>query len=101
MAIRDFERETTIGTDDSTKQAEMITFNKALMRKMDKYCKDYPDDFKHVSDQVFDDKVEGKEYVFPWRLVTIRAPKKMTEEQRKSASARMKKMQAEKKDNDK
>lgn len=99
MSIKNFERETTIGTDDSTKEAEMITFNKALMRKMDKLCKDYPNDFKHVSDQIFDDVVEGKEYIFPWRLVSIRAPKKMTEKQKEAAGQRLKKMHADKKKN--
>ena len=94
MALKDFERYTCIGSDDSDKKAQMTTFNKSMMRKMDKLCKSHPKEFKQVSEQILDGVLEGKEYEFPKNLITIRTPTKrtMTEDQKQKAAERMNKM---------
>ena len=99
MSVPAEDRETTMGWDDSTKTCQLITFNKALLNKLDKYCKQFPETFKKTGDQIFDDIKEGAEYEFPKRLITIRTPTKktMSDEQKQAASDRMKKMKAEEK----
>jgi len=99
MSVPAEDRETTMGWDDSTSICQLITFNKALLNKLDKYCKQYPDTFKKTGDQIFDNIKEGSEYEFPKRLITIRTPKKkvMSDEQKLAASERMKKMKADEK----
>lgn len=95
MSLQSFERETTFGWDKSTNICQLITFDQALDRKLMGYCKKYPDIFKMVSEQVFEGVVEGHEFEFPKRLITIRQPtkRKMTEEQKQAASDRMRKTQ--------
>lgn len=92
MTLLNFERYTCIGYDDSTKIAQMITYNKTLMKKMDKLCKDFPDEFKEISKQYEDEKLEGKEYEFPKKYLTIRQPRKrkMTEEEKQKVAERLK-----------
>lgn len=94
MSLQSFERETTFGWDKSTNICQLITFDQALDRKLMGYCKKYPDIFKMVSEQIFDNELEGHEFEFPKKLVTIRQPrekKKMTEEQKKEIGERLQK----------
>jgi len=96
MSLQSFERETTFGWDKSTNICQLITFDQALDRKLMGYCKKHPDIFKMVSEQVFEGIVEGHEFEFPKRLISIRQPtkrKQLTEDQKKAASERMKKTQ--------
>lgn len=94
MALQSFERETCMGWDKSTNTCSLITFDQALDRKLLGYCKKYPDVFKVVSEQIYDDVVEGHEFTFPKNLVSIRQPKKkkeLTEEQKKATEKRLEK----------
>lgn len=95
MSLIASDRETCFGWQDDTQTCQLITFNKALLNKLDKLCKQYPETFKKTGDQIFDDIKEGSEYEFPKRLISIRTPTKkvMSEEQRQAASERMKKNQ--------
>lgn len=92
--MHDFERETVIGYSDDSSKASITTYNRAMINKLDKYCKDFPKSYKLIREIEYDDKVEGKEYSFPKNLVTIRIPstKKMSDDQKQAASDRMKKM---------
>lgn len=100
MSLHLFERETTFGWDKSTDICSLITFDQSLDRKLMGYCKKYPDKFKMVSEQIYDDQVEGHEFTFPKNLVSIRQPtakkKELTEEQKKSATERLKKAREKK-----
>jgi len=99
MALETMERFTCFGFDDSSKFCQMTTFNKSMMRKMDKYCKDFPKEFKKVSDQIFDNILEGKEYEFDKKYISIRPPrakKEMTEEQKLKVANRLKKARSKK-----
>lgn len=101
MALQSFERYTCIGFDNSSTKAQMTTYNSTMIKKMDKLCKDFPSEFKMVSEQYDNGKLEGKEYEFNKKYVTIRQPtkRKMTEEQKKAAAERLEKarVKAEKK----
>lgn len=103
MALHSFERETTFGWDDSTDICQCITFNRALDRKLQSYCKEFPDLFKQCSEQVYDGIVEGHEYEFPKKFLTLRKPTKkkreMTEEQKRAAAERLKKARQKKEKN--
>lgn len=96
MALDKSERYTMIGIDEDSKKAQIITFIRADLNKLDKLCKQYPESYQHVSDQ-FDegDELVGKEFICDKKLISFRAPtkRKLTEEQKQAASERMKKMQ--------
>jgi hypothetical protein len=94
MALESFERETCFGWDKSTKTCQLITFDQVLDRKLMGYCKKYPGVFKMVSEQIFENVVEGHEFEFPKKLITIRTPskkKEMSEEEKKIAGERLNK----------
>ena len=74
-------------------------FDQTLDRKLMEYCKKYPKEFKMVSEQIIDNELEGHEFEFPKKLVTIRQPrekKKMTEEQKLEAAERLQKARKKK-----
>lgn len=95
MALEKMERYTCIGIDEDSKKAQIITFIRADLNKLDKLCKQYPESYQHVSDQ-FDegDELVGKEYICDKKLISFRAPtkkKEMSEEQKKEIGARLQK----------
>ena len=51
MALEKMERYTCIGIDEDSKKAQIITFIRADLNKLDKLCKQYPESYQHVSDQ--------------------------------------------------
>lgn len=95
MALEKIERYTMIGIDEDSKKAQIITFIRADLNKLDKLCKQYPDAYQHVSDQFDEDnELVGKEFICDKRLISFRAPskrKKMTEEQKKEIGERLQK----------
>lgn len=94
MALKAFERETVIGWSDDTEMAEVTTFNRALINKLKKFSKDYPDIYKLINEIKIDGERCGVEYSFPKKLITFRTPRnrKMTEEQKQVIAERMKKI---------
>lgn len=92
MALLPNERETCFGWDDLNDDCQLITYNKALMRRLDELCKEFPDQYKMVNKIYYDKKLEGKEYTFPKNLVTIRKPskkRKITDAERKKIANRL------------
>lgn len=58
-----------------------------MIRKLDALCKRFPDTYVYIrADE------NGREYEFPKRLISFRAPKQMTEEQRQAAGERLRQM---------
>ena len=95
MALEKSERYTMVGIDEDSKKAQIITFIRADLNKLDKLCKQYPESYQHVSDQ-FDegDELVGKEFICDKKLISFRAPtkkKKMTEEQKQEVTKRLQK----------
>ena len=101
MSLEAMERETVVGWSDATNLCEILTYNRALINKLAKLSKKYPDTYKLKNE----DTIDGSpyvEYTFPKRLISFRAPtkRKMSEEQKKAAADRMretKKKEKEKK----
>jgi hypothetical protein len=92
MSLEKSERYTCIGIDEDSKQAQIITFIRADLNKLEKLCKQYPKSYQHVSDQYDDDEIVGKEFVCDKRLVSFRAPKNVkekTEEEKKIICERL------------
>jgi hypothetical protein len=89
------ERFMCFGFEDDSNICHCTCMNLSWMNKLDKLCKQYPEQFKMTRELIFDNNVEGKEYEFPKKLVSIRQPtqRKVSEEQKQAASERMKKMQ--------
>lgn len=95
MALEKSERYTMVGIDEDSKKAQIITFIRADLNKLDKLCKQYPESYQHVSDQ-FDegDELVGKEFICDKKLISFRAPtkkKKLTEAQKKEMGERLQK----------
>lgn len=94
MALEKMERYTMIGIDEDSKKAQIITFIRADLNKLDKLCKQYPDAYQHVSDQFDEGELVGKEYVCDKKLISFRAPtkkRKLTEAQKKEMGERLQK----------
>ena len=81
------ERETIIRWDDETGTAIVNTFSRGMQRKVEKLLKEYPDDVKLKKDYAEDD-YDGIHITLPKSWIKIRAPRKMTDEQRKTLSDR-------------
>lgn len=80
------ERETSFTFDDSSPICYCFTSNKALIKKLDGYVKDYPDIYKctkHHGHSAF--------YEFPKKYIGVKCPPKTTPEQRKAAAERLQK----------
>lgn len=95
MALEKSERYTMVGIDEDSKKAQIITFIRADLNKLDKLCKQYPESYQHVSDQ-FDEENDlvGKEFICDKKLISFRAPtkkKKLTEAQKKEMGERLQK----------
>lgn len=97
--LEKWERETVITWDDGTHSATLTTYNTAMIRKMDDYCKKHPKEYRLHNEIIYDDEVVGKEYKFPKRLVTVRQPttRTMTDEQKQNAAKRLQKARNKKK----
>ncbi len=86
VALKNFERETAIWWHNGTHYCEMITYNRALIKKLDGFCKSHPEEYKMINEVYFNGRVEAKEYKFPKKLVTIRKPTKKKENSAKTNS---------------
>jgi len=75
--LSNYERETIINYNDGDNLGSVYTCNKALMRKLDKYCKQRPDIYKLVEkDEV------SKTYEFPKKLVKFRLPRILSKKEK-------------------
>lgn len=85
--LKGFEKETIIRFDEAGKNADVYTCRPSIIKKLDKYCEEYPDDcLLERQDNEF------KEYVLPKKWIKINAPKKMTEEQKEACRERGKQL---------
>ena len=75
--LTNYERETIINFNEAEKMASIYTCNKALIRKLNGFCKKRPDLYR--LDEV---DLPSKTYIFPKKLVSVRCPKRLTEAQK-------------------
>ena len=87
-----FERETIVVMDDLGKDAEVFTFSEPLIRKLRNYAVERPDECKIVKEY------ESGAYTFevPKKWVKVSPPRKVSDEQREAAAARLKAYREEK-----
>lgn len=93
MGLEQWERETVFAFDESSKKAQITTFSRSVISKLDKFCQEYPDVYKFKNEIIIDGESMGKEYECGnKRLINFRAPtkRKMTEEEKKNAADRLK-----------
>ena len=69
------EKETSINMNDLDHTAEMYTCQSKMIRKLDKLCNKYPDDFKCIRHDQY-----SKTYRFDKKYVSIRAPRVISDE---------------------
>ena len=84
MALSNLEKETIIIFNEAEPTANITTFNKKLIRRMNERCSENKG-FICVKKGI-----DWAEYSCPKKYVTVRAPKKLTEEQRTEAAKRAK-----------
>ena len=69
------EKETSINMNDLDHTAEMYTCQSKMIRKLDKLCSKYPDDFECIRHDQY-----SKTYRFYKKYVSIRAPRVISDE---------------------
>lgn len=79
-----YEQETIINYNNEEKTATIFTYDRSLIRKLDKRLSDYPEITKTKSGDDF------AEYILPKRWLKVGFPRQLTDEQRSAMSERMK-----------
>ena len=90
MQFSRLEQETIINFNAGEETATLYTRDKAIMRKVDALVIEFPEVYKCIKATEYD-----KTYEMPKSFVSYRKPRKLTEEQRKQAKARMNKLNAD------
>lgn len=80
-----YEQETISLTNAGEQTATVYTAEKAVMRKLDRYVREYPEVYQLVSQNEI-----SKTYSMPKSYITFRKPRKISEEQRELAREKMK-----------
>ena len=93
MPLEKSERFICFGMESDSITCHCTCLDKVWDKKLMEYCKKFPDQFKMTQALIFDDVVEGHEFEFNKRLVSIRQPskRKMSEQQKQEAGERLKK----------
>lgn len=82
------EMETTIRFDAEGKIAELWTCDIRYIRKLDKLCETYPDNYKRIRAEQFGDAT-AVWYTLPKKFLQFKKPRIMTEEERDKIRQRM------------
>lgn len=91
--LTSYEQETIINFNEEEKTAVVYTYNKAIIKMLDKYCLDYPEMFKLIKTEAYGKHI-SKSFVIPKKYVKIRKPKILSEKQKVSAIDKAKQMRA-------
>jgi hypothetical protein len=78
------EQETIINFNEDEQRAIVYTYNKPLRTKLNKLCKEYPDDFAVKRK----DTTGSTTYEIPKQYISIRGPRKLTEKQKEEMRGR-------------
>lgn len=85
-----WEQETIINYNNEEKTAIVYTSDPVIQRKLDKFVKKYPNDYKCTKVQeVAEDQFSKEYWLSSKKLISFRAPVVMTEEQKAKAAARL------------
>lgn len=77
------EQETIILFNEEETTAEVYTHNRKLIRTLDKFCKEFPDNFKEIMKDE-----NSKTYIVPKQYVTINKPRVLTQKQKEEQAER-------------
>ena len=72
MKLSAYERETIILFNETSEPAEVFTYNKKMIRKLDRLAQKFPDEFKLKSDN----GDGGMTYIVPKNRILISTPKR-------------------------
>ena len=90
MQFSRLEQETIINFNAGEETATLYTRDKAIMRKIDALVIEFPEVYRCIKATEYD-----KTYEMPKSFVSYRKPRKLTDEQREQAKARMNKLNAD------
>ena len=95
MTVSRYEQETSILYNQEETTATVYTHHPALIRKLDKGCEQFPEQYKFISENA----VGGRTYIMPKKCVRVGLPSTyvMSEEQKKATAERMKILQEKRK----
>lgn len=74
MKLSAYERETIILFNETSEPAEVFTYNKRMIRKLERLVRMFPDEFKLKSDN----GAGGRTYIVPKNRILISTPKRKT-----------------------
>lgn len=77
-----YEQETIILFNEEETTAEVYTHNRKLIRTLDKFCKEFPDNFKEIMKDE-----NSKTYIVPKQNISVRKPIILSEEQKRKKRA--------------
>ncbi len=83
-ALTRWEQETVVNYNNEERTCSVYTADPVVMRKLDALCEKYPEQYKCI--KVTD---ISKTYEFDKKLISFRAPKILTEEQKAECRARL------------
>jgi len=76
----EFERVTTFNFNEEDKEASIYTYNKDLIKKLDKYCQEFPKLYKLTNTDKYG-KYIAKTYSVPKEMISVRFPTDLPEKQ--------------------
>jgi hypothetical protein len=74
MKLSAYERETIILFNETSEPVEVFTYNKKMIRKLERLAKMFPDEFRLKSDN----RDGGMTYIVPKNRILISTPKRKT-----------------------
>lgn len=82
------ERETIICFNEANKTASVFTYNRRMLRDLDKLATERPDDCQHIGGN----GIGGHTYIVPKKWIKLRASRILTDEQKAAYAERACKM---------
>lgn len=89
--LTSYEQETIINFNEEEKTAAVYTYNKAIIKMLDKLSLDYPNMFKLIRIDKYGKHI-SKSYEIPKKYVKIKKPKILSDAQKILAMDKAKKM---------
>ncbi|OGH96554.1 MAG: hypothetical protein A2039_00575 [Candidatus Melainabacteria bacterium GWA2_34_9] len=80
FALTGYERVTTFNFNEEDKEASIYTYNKDLIKKLDKYCQEFPKLYKLTNTDKYG-KYIAKTYSVPKEMISVRFPTDLPEKQ--------------------
>lgn len=86
--LTNVEKETIITYNEAEATADVFTYNKALIRRLEKLCMEYPQEFKNI----VNNQDSSNSFVVPKKYVKVTAPRKFDEKTREKMAEMAKRL---------